>query len=146
MPSMRSALICLIHNLDHSKGVTIFHDPTGLSAGRSHQKMGYGDGKQVLHILYPVHYIADLPSLQYLPLMKSPSNFTYLILVAILMAVLPFGEQPHLWQKLVLLKQGYLHQALDWFDLLMHGGPLLVVAGLLIWRVVQKMRPRANAT
>jgi len=72
--------------------------------------------------------------------MKSPSNFTYLILVAILMAVLPFGEQPHLWQKLMLLKQGYLHQAMDWFDLLMHGGPAVVVLGMLVFRLVQRVR------
>lgn len=75
--------------------------------------------------------------------MKSASSLTYLILIAVLMAVLPFGEQPHLWQKLLLLKQGYLHQPMDWFDLLMHGGPLVGVAGVLVFRLVQKLRERA---
>ncbi len=70
--------------------------------------------------------------------MKSPSNFTYLILLAIVMAVLPFGEQPHLWQKLMLLKQGYLHQALDWFDLMMHGAPLVVVIVLFVVRLLRR--------
>lgn len=72
--------------------------------------------------------------------MKSPSSLAYAILIAIVMAVLPFGETPHLWQKLMLLKQGYLHQAMDWFDLLMHGGPAVVVAGMLIFRLVQRWR------
>ncbi len=69
----------------------------------------------------------------YLALMKSP-NFTYLIIGAIVMALLPFGETPHLWQKLMLLKDGYLHQPMDWFDLLLHGGPLVGVIVLLLLR------------
>ncbi|MFO1470033.1 MAG: hypothetical protein U1F27_03195 [Turneriella sp.] len=77
--------------------------------------------------------------------MKSPSNFTYLVLVAILMAFLPFGEQPHLWQKLVLLRQGYLHQTMDWLDLLMHGGPIVAVAGILLWRMVQRLLQMSQA-
>jgi nitrate reductase gamma subunit len=36
--------------------------------------------------------------------MKSP-NFTYLIIGAVIMALLPFGETPHLWQKLLLLER-----------------------------------------
>jgi len=65
--------------------------------------------------------------------MKSP-NFTYLIIAAVVMALLPFGETPHLWQKLMLLKDGYLHQPMDWFDLLLHGGPAVGVALLLALR------------
>ena len=84
--------------------------------------------------------------MHYLPLMKSPSNFTYLVLVAILMAVLPFGEQPHLWQKLVLLRQGYLHQAMDWFDLLMHGGPAVLVLVIGTYRLSQWLRMRKART
>ena len=73
--------------------------------------------------------------------MKSP-NLTYLIIGAVVMALLPFGETPHLWQKLLLLKDGYLHQPMDWFDLVLHGGPALVVMGLLALRFV---RARATA-
>lgn len=72
--------------------------------------------------------------------MKSP-NFTYLIIGAVIMALLPFGETPHLWQKLMLLKHGYLHQPMDWFDLLLHGGPLLgvlILVGLRKRKTMQK--------
>lgn len=76
--------------------------------------------------------------------MKS-SNLTYLIILALVMAVLPFGEQPHLWQKLLLLKDGYLHQPLDWFDFLMHGGPLVAVLVILAARGITKLRAKAAA-
>lgn len=68
--------------------------------------------------------------------MKSP-NFTYLIIAAVVMALLPFGETPHLWQKLMLLKDGYLHQPMDWFDLLLHGGPAVGVVTILAVRFVK---------
>jgi hypothetical protein len=58
------------------------------------------------------------------------------------MALLPFGETPHLWQKLLLLKDGYLHQPMDWFDLVLHGGPLLVVAVLLSQRALKARTQR----
>ncbi|AFM13891.1 hypothetical protein [Turneriella parva] len=74
--------------------------------------------------------------------MKSP-NFTYLIIGAVIMALLPFGETPHLWQKLLLLKDGYLHQPMDWFDLLLHGGPLVGVAVLLATRALRSRTQRA---
>lgn len=73
------------------------------------------------------------------------SNLTYLIIIALVMAVLPFGEQPHLWQKLLLLKDGYLHKPMDWLDLLMHGGPLVAVLSILAFRGVQALRNRRDA-
>lgn len=76
--------------------------------------------------------------------MKS-QNLTYLVMLALIMALLPFGETPHLWQKLLLLKDGYLHQPMDWFDLLLHGGPLLGVVVLLLVRGVNRLRGRQVA-
>jgi len=78
----------------------------------------------------------------YLAIMKSP-NFTYLIIGAVIMALLPFGETPHLWQKLLLLKDGYLHEPMDWFDLLLHGGPLVGVIILLVLRKSKMMTKSA---
>ena len=77
--------------------------------------------------------------------MKS-QNFTYLVVLALIMAVLPFGEQPHLWQKLLLLKDGYLHQPMDWFDLLLHGGPLVGVLVILALRGVARLRGQQAAS
>lgn len=76
--------------------------------------------------------------------MKS-QNFMYLVVLALIMAVLPLGEQPHLWQKLLLLKDGYLHQPTDWFDLLLHGGPLLGVLVILLVRGVNRLRAQPLA-
>lgn len=71
-----------------------------------------------------------------------PSNLAYFAVLACIMAVLPFGEQPHLWQKLLLLKNGYLHKPMDWFDLFLHGGPLAVVSLVLFWRFWQRLRQK----
>ena len=35
---------------------------------------------------------------------------------------------PHVWEKLVLLVQGRLVRAVDWFDLALHGFPWLILA------------------
>ncbi|MCB1137683.1 MAG: hypothetical protein KDK23_02965 [Leptospiraceae bacterium] len=54
---------------------------------------------------------------------------------ALFLAISPIGQEPHLWQKLQLLWNGWLHKPLDWFDLLMHGLPILGVLayGLYLW-------------
>ncbi len=70
----------------------------------------------------------------------------YLVVLALIMAVLPFGEQPHLWQKLLLLKDGYLHKPMDWLDLLLHGGPLLGVLVILALRGIKQLRGRQAAS
>lgn len=67
-------------------------------------------------------------------------SFSYLVVLALIMAVLPFSEQPHLWQKLLLLKDGYLHKPMDYFDLLLHGGPLLGVLVMLALRGMTWLR------
>jgi hypothetical protein len=49
-----------------------------------------------------------------------------LILAAVLLAAMPLG-QPHLLEKLRMLMAGTLKRPLDWFDLLMHSAPLLLL-------------------
>jgi hypothetical protein len=50
-----------------------------------------------------------------------------LLAVAILAAVVPVIPEPHLWEKLKLLATGELVRPIDILDLLLHGGPLLLV-------------------
>ena len=52
--------------------------------------------------------------------------------VALLLAVLPFGSTPHLFEKLQMLSSGELAKPIDIFDLFMHGTPLaiLIVRGI----------------
>lgn len=40
----------------------------------------------------------------------------------------PFVPEPHIWQKLKMLFAGELSRAIDWFDLVMHGAPFLLLA------------------
>lgn len=50
-----------------------------------------------------------------------------LAIVAILLALAPFQPEPHLWEKLKMLAAGELVRPIDIFDLLLHGGPLLLL-------------------
>jgi hypothetical protein len=54
--------------------------------------------------------------------------------VALVLAVVPFVPEPHLWEKLKMLFAGTLHKPIDIFDLFMHGTPLL----LLIIKLVRQ--------
>lgn len=48
--------------------------------------------------------------------------------VALLLALAPFGETPHLVEKLRMLAAGTLRRPIDVFDLLLHSLPLLLLA------------------
>ncbi len=50
-----------------------------------------------------------------------------LLPVALLLALAPFAPEPHLWEKLKMLFAGSLTRPIDIFDLVMHGGPLLIL-------------------
>lgn len=53
--------------------------------------------------------------------------YTLLAPLALLLALLPFSPEPHLWEKLKMLSAGTLVRPIDIFDLLLHGTPLLVL-------------------
>jgi len=53
--------------------------------------------------------------------------YSSLVPIAILLALLPFFPQPHLMEKLIMLKNGALSKPIDIFDLLMHGAPLALL-------------------
>jgi hypothetical protein len=59
-------------------------------------------------------------------------SLTLLLPVAVLLALLPFSPEPHLWEKLKMLAAGTLVRPIDIFDLLMHGAPLVLVALKLV--------------
>jgi len=59
-----------------------------------------------------------------------------LVIVALLLGLAPFFPEPHLWEKLKMLRAGTLVRPLDIFDLLLHGAPvvfLLIKLGRLAW-------------
>jgi hypothetical protein len=69
--------------------------------------------------------------------MKSVS-YAFLIPAAVLLAILPLGEQPHLVEKVAMLRAGSLSRPIDIFDLIMHGGLL----GILALKVLMDLRVR----
>ena len=54
--------------------------------------------------------------------------YALLLPLAVVMALLPFVPEPHLWEKLKMLVAGTLVRPIDIFDLFLHGTPLLLLA------------------
>ncbi|MEZ5541836.1 MAG: RND transporter [Pseudomonadota bacterium] len=57
-----------------------------------------------------------------------------LLPLAVLLALAPFSPEPHLVEKLRMLRAGALVRPLDIFDLFLHGAPLLLVVAILARR------------
>lgn len=54
-----------------------------------------------------------------------------IIIACLTLGLAPFTP-PHIWEKLRMLSQGRLVRAIDWFDLVLHGTPWV----LLLLKVV----------
>jgi hypothetical protein len=64
-------------------------------------------------------------------------SLSLLLPAALLLALAPFVPEPHLWEKLKMLFAGTLTRPIDIFDLLLHGGPLVLL-------VLKLMRMRSQ--
>jgi hypothetical protein len=53
--------------------------------------------------------------------------YPLVILAALTLGLAPFYPQPHIVEKLVMLKQGTLTRPIDIFDLLMHAAPFILL-------------------
>jgi len=55
-----------------------------------------------------------------------------LIIVCLTLGLAPFSP-PHIWEKLQMLSKGQLVRPIDWFDLVLHGTPwvLLIAKGIV---------------
>lgn len=74
--------------------------------------------------------------------MKWIGTIPYVILVpfAVLMALAPFGATPHLVEKWRMLFDGVLRRPLDWFDLVLHTAPLILLALRIIYDLQRASR------
>ena len=63
-----------------------------------------------------------------------------LIVLCLTLGLAPFQPEPHLWEKLKMLAAGELVKAIDFFDLLLHAAPWIL---LLLKLFLQ--RPRTEA-
>lgn len=56
----------------------------------------------------------------------------YAVIAALTLGLAPFVPEPHIWEKLKMLRAGTLRKPLDWFDLALHTAPFaLLIAKLL---------------
>jgi len=62
---------------------------------------------------------------------KIPVGF--LALLALMLGIAPFGSQPHLVEKLLMLFNGSLSKPIDIFDLVLHS----MFSVLLIWKLLR---------
>jgi hypothetical protein len=66
--------------------------------------------------------------------------WTWLLLLAVWMAIAPITPEPHLVEKLRMMVRGELVRPLDILDLAMHAAPLCLVA-IKQWRSRRAKRP-----
>ncbi|MCB0343260.1 MAG: RND transporter [Pseudobdellovibrionaceae bacterium] len=59
------------------------------------------------------------------------------ILFCLTLGLAPFNP-PHLWEKLVMLKAGTLVKPIDWFDLVLHATPWLILLLKVVRTATQK--------
>ena len=69
-------------------------------------------------------YIAKLP-------------WALLVLACLTLGLAPFAP-PHIWEKLQMLAKGQLVRPLDWFDLILHGTPWVLLILKTILTLAQK--------
>ncbi|MBU1429631.1 RND transporter [Myxococcota bacterium] len=55
-------------------------------------------------------------------------SYSNLMMIALLLGLSPFLPEPHLFEKLRMLKERKLKKPIDIFDLLMHATPLFLLA------------------
>ena len=76
-----------------------------------------------------------MPAMTHLRRLLDQLSFPILIVMCLTLGLAPFTPEPHIWKKLKLLAAGGLTQAIDIFDLLLHGLPwLLLIAKVALMR------------
>ncbi|MEM0516982.1 MULTISPECIES: hypothetical protein [Aequorivita] len=69
--------------------------------------------------------------------MQILNNWRIIILICLTLGLAPFFPEPHLWGKLKWIAGGAEGmQAEDWFDVLLHGFPFILLLRLLILKLI----------
>ncbi len=75
---------------------------------------------------------------------KSNSRLRMAVILSLTLGLAPFFPEPHLWGKLKWLWGGAVGmQAVDYFDLIMHGAPWVFLLYLVGQRVLDRVRGQA---
>lgn len=70
------------------------------------------------------------------------NNLKIIILLCLTLGLAPFFPEPHLWGKIKWVLGGGIGMALlDWFDLLFHGFPFILLFRVLILRLKHLINP-----
>ncbi len=70
------------------------------------------------------------------------NNWKVVIALCLTLGLAPFLPEPHIWGKLRWVAGGARGMgAMDWFDLLLHGLPWLLLLRLSIVTLVRRLRP-----
>ncbi len=60
-----------------------------------------------------------------------------LIIACLTLGLAPFAP-PHIWEKLQMLAKGRLVKPIDWFDLILHGTPWVLLIVKVVGTLVQQ--------
>ena len=64
--------------------------------------------------------------------------YSILIIAAIFLLLAPFRPMPHVFEKLIMLKNGTLNRPIDIFDLFFHLAPTILLALKMVKSVLEK--------
>lgn len=68
-------------------------------------------------------------------------NIKLIIMLCLTLGLAPFFPEPHVWGKLKWVAGGAVGMsAMDWFDLLFHGSPWLLLATYLFVTIFRKSK------
>ncbi|MDX2283918.1 MAG: hypothetical protein NW241_07130 [Bacteroidia bacterium] len=72
------------------------------------------------------------------------NDWKTLLLLSLTLGLAPFFPEPHVWGKLRWVLGGAAGmQLIDWFDLLMHGAPWLLLGRWAVLSLVRRLRQPA---
>ncbi len=54
------------------------------------------------------------------------------VVAALTLGLAPFFPEPHIWEKIKMLRAGTLRKPIDWFDLLLHSAPFILLFAKLL--------------
>lgn len=77
-------------------------------------------------------------------LVWTSKNIALLVVASLTLGLAPFIPEPHVWEKLKWISAGAAGMVwYDWFDLLMHGSPWVLLGMGLVYKLMHR-REQAN--
>lgn len=62
---------------------------------------------------------------------------SYALIGAATLGLAPFVPEPHIWEKLKMIKAGTLKRPIDVFDFLLHAAPFVVLVAKLVQMAIR---------